>query len=546
MKTAFNKEAKAKLATGIKNVADAVGSTLGPYGRNVVFIDDYSVVRSTKDGVTVAKTLKDFEDPIENIGAQMIKQASIKTADKAGDGTTTSTVLANALIQKSFSSINPNTNVVLVKKGIEAGAKEVIKGLKEIKREINSEDQIQQVATISANNDEEIGTLVAEAMDMVGQDGVVTVEESKTGETSLETVEGIQFDRGYKSMYFTTDNNTMSAILKDPLILIYNGRLTSVKELLPVLEGTSQTDSSLLIIAEDIDGEALSTLIVNKMRGMLKVAAVKAPDFGDRRLAVLEDIATVTGGVVVSPEKGMKLERFNSEWFGKARVVTVTKDTTTIVDGGGVQDDIQNRVSELKEQIGKATSAFEKEHLQERLGKLVGGVAVINIGGATETEIKEKKDRIDDALQATKAALEEGLLPGGGIALLEARESITQNKEDGDDFNLGKRIAYYACGAPFLKILSNAGIENNEEIIFSLRKAREDNSTEGRTFGYDIKTETVRDMFEAGIIDPMKVARTALENAVSVAGTVLLTECVIYNEPKKDKDGEQLTMGGEV
>jgi chaperonin GroEL len=546
MKTAFNKEAKAKLATGIKKVADAVGSTLGPYGRNVVFIDDYSVVRSTKDGVTVAKTLKDFEDPIENIGAQMIKQASIKTADKAGDGTTTSTVLANALIQKSFNSINPNTNVVLVKKGIEAGAKEVIKGLKEIKREINSEDQIQQVATISANNDEEIGTLVAEAMDMVGQDGVVTVEESKTGETSLETVEGIQFDRGYKSMYFTTDNNTMSAILKDPLILIYNGRLTSVKELLPVLEGTSQTDSSLLIIAEDIDGEALSTLIVNKMRGMLKVAAVKAPDFGDRRLAVLEDIATVTGGTVVSPEKGMKLERFNSEWFGQARVVTVTKDTTTIVDGGGVQDDIQNRVNELKEQIGKATSAFEKEHLQERLGKLVGGVAVINIGGATETEIKEKKDRIDDALQATKAALEEGLLPGGGIALLEARESITQLKEDGDDFNLGKRIAYYACGAPFLKILSNAGIENNEEIIFNLRKAREDNSTEGRTFGYDIKTETVRDMFEAGIIDPMKVARTALENAVSVAGTVLLTECVIYNEPKKDKNGEQLAMGGEV
>jgi chaperonin GroEL len=543
MKTAFNQEAKEKLASGIKQVADAVSSTLGPYGRNVVFIDEYGTVRSTKDGVTVAKTLTTFEDPIENIGAQMVKQASIKTADKAGDGTTTSTVLANALIQRSFSSINANTNVVLVKKGIEAATSEIIKGLNQIKQEINSDQQIQQVATISANNDEEIGALVAEAMNMVGQDGVVTVEESKTGETSLETVEGIQFDRGYKSMYFVTDNNSMSAVLKDPLILIYNGSLTSVKELLPVLEGTSQTDSSLLIIAEDIDGEALSTLIVNKMRGMLKAVAVKAPDFGDRRLALLEDIATVTGGTVISPEKGMKLERFNSEWFGRARVSTVTKDTTTIVDGGGNEDRIQQRVIEIKEQINTATSAFEREHLQERLGKLVGGVAVINIGGATETEIKEKKDRIDDALQATKAALEEGLLPGGGIALLEARESITQDKEDGEDFNLGKRIAYTACGAPFLKILSNAGIENTDDIIFALRKYREDNPTKGHISGYNIKKEEVVDMFEAGIIDPMKVVRTALSNAVSVAGTVLLTECVIYNEPKKDKETDMSGMG---
>jgi chaperonin GroEL len=543
MKTAFNKEAKEKLATGIKQVADAVSSTLGPYGRNVVFIDEYGTVRSTKDGVTVAKTIKDFEDPIENIGAQMVKQASIKTADKAGDGTTTSTVLANALIQKAFDGINPNTNVVLVKRGIEAATEEIITGLREIKKEISSEAQIKQVATISANNDEEIGALVAEAMEMVGQDGVVTVEESKTGETSLETVEGIQFDRGYKSMYFVTDNNTMSATLKDPVILIYNGALVSVKDLLPVLEGTSMTDSPLLIIAEDIDGEALSTLIVNKMRGLLKVVAVKAPDFGDRRLAVLEDIATITGGTVISPEKGMKLENFKSEWFGRARVATVTKDTTTIVDGSGDTEAVQERVDQLKEQISKAQSAFEKEHLQERLGKLVGGVAVINIGGATETEIKEKKDRIDDALQATKAALEEGLLPGGGIALLEAREKIVQNKEDGDDFNLGKRIAYAACGAPFLKILANAGIENTNDIIFNLRNARLENGDKGRTFGYNIKTDTVVDMFEAGIIDPMKVVRTALSNAISVAGTVLLTECVIYNEPKKDKDDEQFPMG---
>jgi chaperonin GroEL len=544
MKTAFNQEAKEKLASGIKQVADAVSSTLGPYGRNVVFIDEYGTVRSTKDGVTVAKTLKDFEDPIENIGAQMVKQASIKTADKAGDGTTTSTVLANALIQRSFNGIGANTNVVLVKKGIEAATEQIITGLKDIKRDINSPEQIKQVATISANNDEEIGALVAEAMELVGQDGIVTVEESKTGETSLETVEGIQFDRGYKSMYFVTDNNTMSATLKDPLVLIYNSRLVSVKELLPVLEGTSITDGELLIIAEDIDGEALSALIVNKMRGMLKVVAVKAPDFGDRRLAVLEDIATVTGATVVSPEKGMKLEKFNSAWFGRARVATVTKDTTTIVDGKGDQGAVEDRVFQLKEQINKAQSAFEKEHLQERLGKLVGGVAVINIGGATETEIKEKKDRIDDALQATKAALEEGLLPGGGIALLEARESITQSKDDGEDFNLGKRIAYAACGAPFLKILTNAGIENTNDIVFALRDSRLELGEDGRTFGYNIKTETVVDMFEAGIIDPMKVVRTALSNAVSVAGTVLLTECVIYNEPKKDKNNdEQYPMG---
>lgn len=538
MKTAFDKEAKEKLANGIQHVAKAVGATLGPYGRNVVFIDEYGTIRSTKDGVTVAKILKDFEDPIENIGAQMIKQTAIKTADKVGDGTTTSTVLANTLIESSFSQIQQKTNVVLVKKGIEAAAKEVVAGLHKLKREINSEDQIRQVATISANNDEEIGNLVAEAMKMVGADGIVTVEESKTGETSLETVEGIQFDRGYKSMYFVTDNNSMSAVLKDPLILIYNGRLTSVKELLPVLEGASLEDKSLLIIAEDIEGEALSTLIVNKMRGMLKAVAVKAPDFGDRRLAILEDIAIVTGGTVISPEKGMKIEKFNSDWFGKSRVVTVTKDTTTIVDGLGDQVVLQGRVDELKEQIGKAYSAFEKEHLQERLGKLVGGVAIINIGGATETEIKEKKDRIDDALQATKAALEEGLLPGGGIALLEARENIVITKEDGEDFNKGKHITYKACYAPFGKILSNAGIDDVTNIIFNLRTVREENPEKGCNFGYDIKSETVVDMFEAGIIDPMKVVRTAFENAVAVAGTVLLTECVIYNEPKKDKEEE--------
>lgn len=542
MKTAFNQEAKEKLVKGIRQVSDAVSSTLGPYGRNVVFLGEDGIVRSTKDGVTVAKTLKDFEDPIENIGAQMIKQASIKTGDKAGDGTTTSTVLANALIQKAFSTITPSTNVVLVKKGMEDAQKQVIEGLNKIKREINSEEQIRQVATVSSNNDEEIGTLVAEAMKMVGQDGIVTVEESKTGDTSLETVEGIQFDRGYKSMYFVTDNNTMSTTLKDPVILVYNGRLTAAKELLPILEGISQTDKSLLIIADDIDGEALSMLIVNKMRGLLKTVAVKSPDFGDRRLAILEDIATVTGATVVSPEKGMKLERFNSDWFGKSRVVTVSKDTTTIVDGKGEEEKVQLRVSEIKEQISKSSSAFEKEHLQGRLGKLVGGVAIINVGGVTETEIKEKKDRIEDALQATKAALEEGLLPGGGVALLEAREHIISSQEDNKDYNLGKSIAYSACSAPFHKILLNAGVENVDSIVFDLRKAREENPKEGSIFGYDVKGGKVANMFEVGIIDPMKVVRTALENAISVACTVLLTECVIFNEPKKEKQENNYQM----
>jgi chaperonin GroEL len=419
--------------------------------------------------------------------------------------------------------------VVLVKKGIEAGAAEVLTGLKQIKREITSPEQIKQVATISANNDEEIGALVAEAMELVGQDGVVTVEESKTGETSLETVEGIQFDRGYKSMYFVTDNNSMSATLQNPVILIYNGRLVSVKELLPILEGASQTDSSLLVIAEDIDGEALSTLIVNKMRGILKVVAVKAPDFGERRTLILEDIAAVTGGTLISPTKGMKLERFNMEWFGNARTITVGKETTTIVDGKGDTALIDARISELKFQIEQSNSPYEVERLQDRLAKMIGGVAIINVGGGTEIEMKEKKDRIDDALQATKAALEEGILPGAGVALLNARNSISNR--DNSDFGKGGQIVFKACSSPLQQILSNAG-EDYHQWASHLDKAVNNKAVP------NIGEERLVDAFEAGIIDPTKVVRCALENAAAAAVTLLMTECVIHDKPNEKKKDE--------
>lgn len=534
MEVIFKQEAKNKLIKGISKVSEAVGSTLGPYGRNVVFVDEYGTVRSTKDGVTVAKTLKNFKDPFEDIGAQLIKQTSIKTAEKVGDGTTTSTVLAENIIKESFNNIKSNTNVVALKKGLEEASKEVISKLKEISKSISSEDQLTQVASLSANNDEELGKLVSTAMNLVGRDGIVAVEESKTGETSLETVEGIKFDRGYKSMYFVTDNNSMSAVLTNPKILIYNGRMTQVKELVPILESLSMTDSSLLIIADDIDGEALSTLIVNKMRGILKVIAVKSPDFGDRKLAILEDIATVTGGTVVSPEKGMRIEKFDPSWLGGCHKVITTKEDTTIIEGKGKEESIQNRIKEIKDQIHNSLSSFEKEHLQERLGKLVGGVAVINIGGVTETEIKEKKDRIEDALQATKAALEEGLLPGGGVALLNARGNIIIPSES-NDFSLGKKILYKSCEVPFLRILENAGEENISDILVNLKISSDSQGKDKNSWGYDIKNRTFANMFSSGIIDPMKVVRIALENAVSVAGTILLTECVIADDKKEEK-----------
>jgi chaperonin GroEL len=533
----FNQDAKTKLLKGVIKLSDAVTCTLGPNGRNVIIDNAGENPVSTKDGVTVARSIE-LENPIENIGAQLLKQAAIKTADLAGDGTTTTTLLASTMIADGFNAIKAGSNAVEVKRGIEQATKEVIAKIKEISKDITSDEQIKQVAVISANGDEEIGSLISEAMKAVGVDGVVTVEESRIGETSLEIVEGIQIDKGYKSLYFVTNNDTMTATLNNPKILLYNGRLTQVKELLPLLNSLSQSNDELLVIAEDIDGEALSTLLVNKMRGILKAAVVKAPDFGDRRLHILEDIATVTGGQVISPEKGMKLEKFNSDWLGSARLVTVAKETTTIVDGKGEVEQIETRIDELKQQIDNAKSMFEREKLQERLGKLSGGVAVINIGAPTEVEMREKKDRVDDALHATKAALQEGILPGGGVALIHARQVLANRKYENVDLDLGRDIVYRACTAPFLKILSNAGYENLESfsIVNRLSSVESD-------YGYNLKTKIITDLVEEGIIDPTKVTRLALENAVSVAGTILITESIVYNKPEEKKDQQQPDMG---
>ena len=533
----FNQDAKTKLLKGVIKLSDAVTCTLGPNGRNVIIDNAGENPVSTKDGVTVARSIE-LENPIENIGAQLLKQAAIKTADLAGDGTTTTTLLASTMIADGFNAIKAGSNAVEVKRGIEQATKEVITRIKEISKDITSDEQIKQVAVISANGDEEIGALISEAMQAVGVDGVVTVEESRIGETSLEIVEGIQIDKGYKSLYFVTNNDTMTATLNNPKILLYNGRLTQVKELLPLLNSLSQSNDELLVIAEDIDGEALSTLLVNKMRGILKAAVVKAPDFGDRRLHILEDIATVTGGQVISPEKGMKLEKFNSDWLGSARLVTVAKETTTIVDGKGNVEEIEQRIDDLKQQIDNAKSMFEREKLQERLGKLSGGVAVINIGAPTEVEMREKKDRVDDALHATKAALQEGILPGGGVALIHAREVLANKKYDNVDLDLGRDIVYRACTAPFLKILSNAGYENLESFGIVNRLA-----TVESDYGYNLKTKIITDLVEEGIIDPTKVTRLALENAVSVAGTILITESIVYNKPEEKKDQQQPDMG---
>jgi chaperonin GroEL len=533
----FNQDAKTKLLKGVIKLSDAVTCTLGPNGRNVIIDNAGENPVSTKDGVTVARSIE-LENPIENIGAQLLKQAAIKTADLAGDGTTTTTLLAATMIADGFNAIKAGSNAVEVKRGIEQATKEVIAQIKTISKDITSDEQIKQVAVISANGDEEIGSLISEAMKSVGVDGVVTVEESRIGETSLEIVEGIQIDKGYKSLYFVTNNDTMTATLNNPKILLYNGRLTQVKELLPLLNSLSQSNDELLVIAEDIDGEALSTLLVNKMRGILKAAVVKAPDFGDRRLHILEDIATVTGGQVISPEKGMKLEKFNSDWLGSARLVTVAKETTTIVDGKGNVEEIEQRIDDLKQQIDNAKSMFEREKLQERLGKLSGGVAVINIGAPTEVEMREKKDRVDDALHATKAALQEGILPGGGVALIHARQVLANKKYENVDLDLGRDIVYRACTAPFLKILSNAGYESLESFGIVNRLAVVESD-----YGYNLKTKIITDLVEEGIIDPTKVTRLALENAVSVAGTILITESIVYNKPEDKKSEQPIDTG---
>ena len=521
--------ARENLVKGIDILADAVVSTLGPNGRNVVIANDNGSPQSTKDGVTVAKSIT-LSDPEQELGVQLVKQAAIKTAEKAGDGTTTSTLLAREMVKAGLNALNNDENAVQIKKDIDSAVKHVVSNLqKSISEEISGEEQLEQIATISANNDPETGKLIATAIDKVGMEGVVHIEESRTGETYLETVEGLQFERGYKSPYFVTNNNTMTATLDNPLILIADQKLTQVKELLPVLEAVSNQGRSLLIIAEDIDNEALATLIVNKMRGTMKVCAVKAPDFGDRRKLALEDIAVTTGGIVFDKQKGMKLDKFSWEWFGEARTVTIEKEQTTIVDGKGGIEEIEARVEELQQQVGQATTPFETEKLQERLAKFVGGVAIIHVGGNTETEMKEKKDRVDDALHATKAAIEEGIVPGGGMALLYASKDLKSS-------TTGASIVKKACRKPFNQILVNAGYDNTQAEILSAQLV-----TSGNTWdGYNIKSEEVVDMKTAGIIDPTKVARTALQNAASVAGIVLLTECTVVNEPSEDSKQPQL------
>ena len=541
----FGPEAREKLLKGIDKLADAVVSTLGPNGRNVVYFENGSVV-STKDGVSVAKHISELEDPIENLGAQYVKQAAIKTADNAGDGTTTSTLLAREFVKHGIKRLNEGGNAVEIKRGIDAGVKQVIKSLQENSEKITSEEQLEQIATISANNDEETGKLIARAIEKVGKEGVVHVEESKNFETYLEVVEGMQFDRGYKSPYFVTNNNTMSTVLNDCFVLVADHRFTQVKELLPILEGVSQKGKSLLIIAEDIDGEALATLIVNKMRGTLKVCAVKAPDFGDRRKLILEDIAVLTGGTVFDKDKGMKLDKFNWEWFGEARVVTVTKEQTTIVDGKGEEDAIVARVEELTNQIDNAVTPFEIEKLQERLAKFTGGVALVHVGGNTETEMREKKDRVDDALHATKCALDEGIVSGGGTALLYAREAITELYADGVDFNFGKKLVYKVCGKPFEQILINAGYTAEEIYPINMEIGRSGDVGTNPWFGFNIKTQEIVNMKESGILDPLKVTKNALTNGASVAGTILLTETVITDKPdgKKPEQGFDPSMMG--
>ena len=531
-------DSRTKLLSGVEQLANAVVTTLGPNGRNVVIAQQGGMLpQSTKDGVTVAKTVT-LKDPVENLGAQMVKQAAIQTGDTAGDGTTTSTLLARELIKEGMkhTNLSQKHNAVAIKRGMEKTSKAIVGYLKEMSTDIASEDQIKQVATISANNDSEVGELISAAMDKVGREGVVTVEESKTYETTLETVEGMQFDRGYKSPYFVTDNSTMQAQLDNPYILLFDGRITAVKELLPILEAVSQQDKPLLVIAEDIDGEALAAMIVNKMRGILKCCAVKAPDFGERRTHILEDIATLTGGTVISKQKGMRLDKISFDQLGTSRGITIEKEKTTIVDGNGTEEAITSRLEEIKEQIERAESNYAVETLQNRLAKMAGGVAVINVGGYTETEMKERKDRVDDALHATRAALDEGIVAGGGVALLEARSKFLDSNSlicEGDE-SIGSEILLNAIEKPFIQILKNAGIDKYHTILANVEENFD---------GYNIKTGEYVDMIKEGIIDPTKVTRTALENAVSVAGTMLITECTIVDDPDVKDDAAMPMMG---
>jgi chaperonin GroEL len=530
----FNTDARAKLKRGVDALAEAVKVTLGPKGRNVVIDKKFGSPTVTKDGVTVAKEVE-LSDPIENMGAQMVKEVATKTSDLAGDGTTTATVLAQAIFREGLKNVTAGANPMELKRGIERAVEAVVEQLRTLSVPSAGKKEIAQVGTISANNDKEIGNLIAEAMEKVGKDGVITVEEAKGLETTLETVEGMQFDRGYLSPYFVTDPEKMEAVLDDPYILIHDKKISAMKELLPVLEKVAQSGRPLLIIAEDVEGEALATLVVNKLRGTLKVSAVKAPGFGDRRKEMLRDVAVLTGGQVISEEVGFKLENATLNDLGRAKRTVVDKDNTTLVDGKGKPDAIQGRINEIKAAIEKATSDYDREKLQERLAKLAGGVAVINVGAATETEMKEKKARVEDALHATRAAVEEGIVPGGGVALLRAQSALDRIRGT-DDEKIGVDIVRRALEEPIRMIAQNAGAEGSI-IVAKVKESKEKN------FGYNAATDTYEDLVKAGVIDPTKVTRTALQNAASIAGLLLTTECVVV-EKKEDKPAPSGPPGG--
>ncbi|MCB9055770.1 MAG: chaperonin GroEL [Chitinophagales bacterium] len=525
----FDIEARNKMKKGVDVLANAVKVTLGPKGRNVVLEKKFGAPSVTKDGVTVAKEIE-LEDPIENMGAQMVKEVASKTADVAGDGTTTATVLAQSIISEGLKMVAAGSNPMDLKRGIDKAVAKIIENLKTQSQTVgNDNSKIQQVATISANNDAEIGKLIAEAMKKVGKEGVITVEEARGTETGIDIVEGMQFDRGYISPYFVTNSEKMEAELENPYILIYDKKISNMKDILHILEKVAQGGRPLLIIAEDLEGEALATLVVNKLRGTLKVAAVKAPGFGDRRKEMLQDIAVLTKGIVISEEQGYKLENADLSYLGQASSVSIDKDNTTVVGGKGKKDDINARINQIKAQIEVTTSDYDKEKLQERLAKLSGGVAVLNVGAATEVEMKEKKDRVDDALHATRAAVEEGIVPGGGIAFIRAVESLEKLKGANEDETTGVAIVKRSLEEPLRQIVANAGIEGSI-VVQKVKEGKAD-------FGFNARTEEYENLLKAGVIDPTKVTRIALENAASIAGMLLTTECVVADKPKKEEAG---------
>jgi chaperonin GroEL len=533
----FGSEAREKMLKGVDILANAVKVTLGPKGRNVVIEKSFGAPRSTKDGVTVAKEIE-LEDKLENMGAQMLREVASKANDVAGDGTTTATVLAQAIVREGMKRVAAGMNPMDLKRGIEKAAAEVVRDLAHSSKKVKTNEEIAQVGTISANGDTEVGAMIAEAMAKVGNEGVITVEEAKSLETELEVVEGMQFDRGYLSPYFVTNADKMNVELEDVLILLHESKLSSLQPMLPILESVVQSQKPLLIIAEDVDGEALATLVVNKLRGGLKIAAVKAPGFGDRRKAMLQDIAVLTGGQVISEDLGIKLENVSMDMLGKAKRVSITKDDTTIVDGGGKKKDIEARVAQIRNQIEDTSSDYDREKLQERLAKLAGGVAVIKVGGATEIEVKEKKDRVDDALNATRAAVEEGIVPGGGVALLRASKNIDVVGLN-DDEKAGIDIVRKALEAPIRQIVENAGVEGSVVVNNIL-------SNKSRSYGFNAQTEEYGDLVVMGVIDPVKVVRSALQNAASVAALLITTEASISEAPKKESGGGGMPggMGG--